>query len=71
MKQAGYDINDLMPPDDRLVFSGPGIESGQIAVLQTKDVEEYVIQIDVTQNAHSYDVSTDEAQGANRNRSLY
>lgn len=51
LETAGYDVNDSMLPDGRLVFTGLEVESGQIAVLQTEDVEGYVIQIDVSQNA--------------------
>jgi hypothetical protein len=37
--------------DGRLIFSGLGVESGQISVSQPEDVRGYMIQIDVSQDA--------------------
>ena len=44
---GGYDVNDSMLFDGRLLFQGQGVESGQIAV---SAVEEggYMIQVDVS-----------------------
>ena len=44
---SGYDINDSMMFDGRLLFSSSEVESGQIAV-QSMDVAEFMIQIDMT-----------------------
>lgn len=50
LEAAGYQINDGMLSDGRLLFDGGNVESGQISVSQPEDVEGYMIQIDVTQN---------------------
>jgi hypothetical protein len=44
---AGYDVNDSMMFDGRLLFSSSEVESGQIAV-QSLDEAEFMIQIDMT-----------------------
>jgi hypothetical protein len=44
---AGYDLNDRMMFDGRLLFSSSEVESGQIAV-QSLDEAEFMIQIDMT-----------------------
>jgi len=44
---AGYDLNDSMMFDGRLLFSSTEVESGQIAV-QSLDEAEFMIQIDMT-----------------------
>ena len=50
LEAAGYQVNDGMLSDGRLLFDGGNVESGQISVSQPEDVEGYMIQIDVTQN---------------------
>lgn len=50
LETAGYQVNDGMLSDGRLLFDGGNVESGQISVSQPEDVEGYMIQIDVTQN---------------------
>ena len=50
LEAAGYQVNDRMLSDGRLLFDGGSVESGQISVSQPEDVEGYLIQIDVTQN---------------------
>jgi len=47
---AGYEVNDAMLADGRLLFDGADVESGQIAISNPDDVEGYMIQIDVSQN---------------------
>ena len=49
LEAAGYQVNDGMLFDGRLLFDGDNVESGQISVSQPEDVEGYMIQIDVTQ----------------------
>ena len=49
LEAAGYQVNDGMLSDGRLLFDGGNVESGQISVSQPEDVEGYMIQIDVTQ----------------------
>lgn len=49
LEAAGYQLNDGMLSDGRLLFDGGNVESGQISVSQPEDVEGYMIQIDVTQ----------------------
>ncbi len=44
---GGYKVNDSMLFDGRLLFSGVGVESGQIAV-QKFDEAEFMIQIDTS-----------------------
>jgi len=44
---AGYDVNDSMMFDGRLLFSNSEVESGQIAV-QSLDGAEFMIQVDMT-----------------------
>ncbi|MDP2738150.1 MAG: hypothetical protein Q8O82_05405 [Pseudorhodobacter sp.] len=50
LEAGGYDINDSMLFDGRLLFSGSEIEIGGIAV-QSLDDAEFMIQIDVTKAA--------------------
>jgi len=44
---SGYDVNDTMMFDGRLLFSNSEVEAGQIAV-QSMDETEFMIQIDMT-----------------------
>ena len=44
---AGYDIDESMLHDGRLLFSSSKVEAGQIAV-QSVDAAEFMIQIDMT-----------------------
>lgn len=44
---GGYEVDDSMLFDGRLLFSGIGVETGQI-VVQQFEVAEFMIQIDAT-----------------------
>jgi len=48
LEQAGYEIDDSMLFDGRILFQGAEVESGQIAVSQPEDQKGYMIQIDVS-----------------------
>lgn len=50
LEASGYELNEALLAEGRLVFQGGDVESGQIAVLQPEDVDGYMIQIDVSQN---------------------
>jgi len=50
LETAGYEVNENMMSDGRLLFQGADVESGQISVSQPADAEGYMIQIDVSKN---------------------
>jgi hypothetical protein len=47
LTEQGYDVDESMLFDGRLLFSGKDIESGQIAILPA-DPGEYMLQVDVS-----------------------
>jgi hypothetical protein len=47
LTEQGYEVNESMLFDGRLLFSGKDIESGQIAILPA-DPGEYMLQVDVS-----------------------
>jgi len=49
LEADGYEVNDNMLGDGRLLFQSAEVESGQIAVFPAED-EGYVIQVDVSRN---------------------
>jgi hypothetical protein len=48
LESAGYEVNDSMLSDGRMLFQGADVESGQIAVSRPEDQIGYMIQIDVS-----------------------
>lgn len=52
LQAEGYQINDSLIAEGRLLFDGGDVESGQIAVLRPDDEEGYMVQIDVSRNAN-------------------
>jgi hypothetical protein len=52
LEAEGYQINDSLIAEGRLLFDGGDVESGQIAVLRPDDEEGYMIQVDVSRNAN-------------------
>lgn len=50
LEEAGYTVNES-EANSGLLFSGNGVESGQIAISRPEDGEGYMIQIDMTQEA--------------------
>jgi hypothetical protein len=48
LEAAGYEINDSMLSNGRILFRGVDVESGQIAVSHPEDQNGFMIQIDVS-----------------------
>src|SRR5690606_22362652 len=48
LETAGYEVNEGLLHDGRLLFDRADVESGQISVSQPEDIEGYMIQIDVS-----------------------
>lgn len=51
LESAGYETNDFMLADGRLMFDGNGLSSGQVAAFQDSESGEFVIQIDAEVDA--------------------
>lgn len=52
LEAEGYEVNENLIADGRLLFVGRDVESGQIAVSQPEDQQGYLVQVDVSQNVN-------------------